>query len=175
MATIVRSKCRRVHIVGRKNSGKTTLVCDVVRNLSDRGILVATIKHTHHNHELDTPGKDSWRHRDAGASAVGILAAEMTAIFLPEPRSDNENERYRRLEAAMSGFDLILVEGDLHCAAPKLEVWRQINGDAPYCTIQNGIDAMVTDDRIDHDLRIIPRSDVNQVADCILNLAGIEN
>ena len=58
---------RRIHIIGRKNSGKTTLVVELVQQLSAMGKRVATIKHTHHRHELDVPGKDSYRHREAGA------------------------------------------------------------------------------------------------------------
>ena len=73
----------RIHIVGRRNSGKTTLVCELVAALTKRGYRVATIKHTHHHHELDTPGKDSWHHREAGAAAVGILSPRMTAMFFP--------------------------------------------------------------------------------------------
>ena len=65
----------RLHIVGRRNAGKTTLVCELIAAIQDRGFRVATVKHTHHNHELDTPGKDSFRHRQAGAAAVGIRPA----------------------------------------------------------------------------------------------------
>jgi len=75
---------KRFHIVGRKNSGKTTLVADLVTQLATRGLRVATIKHTHHRHELDTPGKDSWQHRHAGAAVVGILSRGLTAVFIPE-------------------------------------------------------------------------------------------
>ena len=75
----------RIHIIGRKNSGKTTLVVDLVRHFRAQGYRVGTIKHTHHHHELDTPGKDSFRHRQAGAKAVGIVAPTMSAIFWPSP------------------------------------------------------------------------------------------
>jgi len=69
-----------IHIVGRKNAGKTTLVCDLIAALTQQGLRVATVKHTHHQHELDVPGKDSWRHREAGAAAVGILSPGMVAM-----------------------------------------------------------------------------------------------
>jgi|GEM_PF-195703 len=75
----------RIHIIGRKNSGKTTLVVDLVRHFRALGYRVGTIKHTHHQHELDTPGKDSYRHRQAGAMAVGIVAPTMNAVFWPTP------------------------------------------------------------------------------------------
>ena len=75
---------RRIHIIGRKNSGKTSLVVRLVEYYRTAGYRVGTIKHTHHHHELDTPGKDSFRHRQAGASAVGILAPTMNAVFWPQ-------------------------------------------------------------------------------------------
>lgn len=170
---------RRVHIVGKKNSGKTTLVCELVALLTSQGHSVATIKHTHHNHELDTHGKDSWQHRQAGATAVGILASEMTAVFLPVTRSQNESERYEALESALSGCDLIVVEGDLHCDAPKLEVWRQATSSAPYAVDTDGINFVVTDDSLQDSphgefglqTSVIARSDLNQIAATVLRLA----
>lgn len=188
-------KPKRVHVVGKKNSGKTTLVCELVSLLTGRGLSVATIKHTHHNHELDTTGKDSWQHRQAGASAVGILASEMTAVFLPVTRSQNESERYAQLESALAECDLILVEGDLHCDAPKLEVWRRATSSAPYASTTTGINLIVTDDQADDitpkstatesmeakeadqnpesEAVIIPRSDLNQIAEAVMKLAGV--
>ena len=65
---------KRVHILGRKNHGKTTLVVELVEYLTARGMHVGTIKHTHHAHELDTPGKDSHRHGEAGASVASCEA-----------------------------------------------------------------------------------------------------
>lgn len=167
-------RIKRVHIVGKKNSGKTTLVCDLVTLLTKQGYSVATIKHTHHNHELDTTGKDSWQHRQAGATSVGILASEMTAVFLPVVRSQNEAERYAVLETTLAGCDLIIVEGDLHCDAPKLEVWRKATSDAPYAATTSGINFVVTDDALDQDSKAhsktIPRSDLNQIATTLLKL-----
>ncbi|MDC0936360.1 molybdopterin-guanine dinucleotide biosynthesis protein MobB, partial [Pirellulales bacterium] len=64
----------RVHIVGRKNHGKTTLIVELIGELRGRGLRVAAIKHTSHAHDLDTPGKDSHRHGEAGAAVVGILS-----------------------------------------------------------------------------------------------------
>lgn len=76
---------QRIHVVGRKNHGKTRLVTGLVQHLSGLGLRVGTIKHTHHRHELDTEGKDSWQHRQAGATLVGVLSQQLTAIFLPTP------------------------------------------------------------------------------------------
>ncbi|MCA9153113.1 MAG: molybdopterin-guanine dinucleotide biosynthesis protein B, partial [Planctomycetales bacterium] len=139
----------RVHIVGRKNSGKTTLVCQLVAKLSEQGYRVATVKHTHHQHELDTPGKDSHKHRSSGATAVGIVTPDLTAVFVPRDRSlhsDDREMRYRTLDSAFSGCDVVLVEGDLHTTAPRVEVWRKEITEQPYATKEAGIAVVVSDD-----------------------------
>ena len=89
---------KRLHIVGRKNSGKTTLIVDLVQLLTKNGCRVGTIKHTHHHHELDTPGKDSHRHREAGAELVGVVSRSMTAVFRPRPAGTSGNSsRYHEI------------------------------------------------------------------------------
>ncbi len=148
MDSPARPKPRRIHIVGRKNSGKTTLVCDLVRELTARGLRVATIKHTHHRHELDTPGKDSHQHCEAGAAAVGILSPHMTAMFMPAKREERGECRYARFESLFADCDLILVEGDLHAAADRIEVWRNTLSERPYATADLAIVAVVSDDRV---------------------------
>jgi molybdopterin-guanine dinucleotide biosynthesis protein B len=160
---------RRIHIVGRKNSGKTTLVCDLVRELTRRGLKVATVKHTHHRHELDTPGKDSHQHRVAGAAAVGIVSPQMTAIFTPMDREERGDERYSQFETAFAGCDLILVEGDLQAAAPRIEVWRSISIEAPYAAFDSKILAVVSDDGVtDVNCPVWPRHPLSEIADRIL-------
>lgn len=139
----------RIHVVGRKNSGKTTLVCELVRELTDRGLKVATVKHTHHEHELDTPGKDSHQHRISGAAGVGILSKHLSAAFLPVDRDDNESSRYAPFETMFQDCDLILVEGDLNCTAPRIEVWRKSVSEEPYAASMRQIEAVVTDDELD--------------------------
>ncbi len=74
---------RLIHIVGRRNHGKTTLIVDLVEEYARRGIAVGTIKHSSHAHELDTPGKDSYRHRQAGAAAAAVITAELLGVWLP--------------------------------------------------------------------------------------------
>jgi molybdopterin-guanine dinucleotide biosynthesis protein B len=159
----------RVHIVGRKNSGKTTLVCELVRELSRRAIRVATVKHTHHQHELDTPGKDSFKHREAGAAAVGILSPQMTAMFFPSERETRGEHRYERFEALFSDCRIILVEGDLHATAPRVEVWRSANSEAPYAATDADIRAVISDDVVSSvACPVWPRSNVEKIADQIL-------
>ena len=176
MQTESQSKPARVHIVGRKNSGKTTLVCELVREFTSRGIRVATVKHTHHHHELDTPGKDSHLHREAGAAAVGILSPQMTAMFIPSDRELRGERRYEQFEFLFADCSLILVEGDLISAAPRVEVWRSVVSEEPYAAKDSAIRAVVSDDSVGGlSCAVWPRNSVRNVADQILDLiqAGI--
>lgn len=169
---------RRIHIVGRKNSGKTTLVCDLVQELRRRGLNVATIKHTHHHHELDTPGKDSFLHREAGAVAVGILSPQMTAMFFPVDREatpegarQDRDQRYVRFESLFADTDVILVEGDLQTNAPRIEVWRTAVSERPYAANDDAVAGVITDDS-PPDVRcpIVTRRDIGGIADLVLSL-----
>lgn len=165
------SKPARVHIVGRKNSGKTTLVCELVREFTSRGIRVATIKHTHHHHELDTPGKDSHLHREAGAAAVGILSPQMTAMFIPSDRELRGERRYEQFESLFADCRLILVEGDLNSIAPRIEVWRSVVSEEPYAAKDSAISAVVSDDSVGGlSCPVWPRNSVRNVADKILDV-----
>lgn len=175
----------RIHIVGRKNSGKTTLVVELVQWLTSKGYRVGTIKHTHHHHELDTPGKDSFRHREAGAGAIGILSPAMNAVFWPSTNAKEEGQgndqdenqaeqRYNMFESLMEQCDLVLVEGDSKTKATKLEVWRAENTAEPMIAEDDTFAAIITDDDYATDLPILPRSDVPSLATWILNKAGID-
>ena len=166
-------KAFRIHIVGRKNSGKTTLVCELVRELTSRQIKVATVKHTHHHHELDTPGKDSHKHREAGAAAVGILSPKMTAMFFPADREERGEHRYERFESLFVDCRIIIVEGDLQAKAPRLEVWRGIVSERPYAADDPSIIAVISDDLVNEvECFVWARRDVAGLADRIMELAN---
>lgn len=160
---------KRLHVIGRKNHGKTTLVVDLVEELSRRGLRVGTVKHTHHKHELDVPGKDSHRHREAGAIVVGVLSRGLSAVFVPADEHTADEERYAALSGSFAGCDLVLVEGDSQTAAPKIEVWRREVGDEPLAVGDPSILLVVSDDdpvsRVDR----IARSDVPAVAEWVLD------
>ena len=159
---------KRLHIVGGKNHGKTTLIVDLVQELSRRGWTVGTIKHTHHHHELDVPGKDSYRHRLAGASAVGILSPAMTAVFLPvDDDVSGGNDRYSHFAPLFQRCRLVLVEGDSQTTAPKIEVWRSELGTPPLATRDRSILVLVTDDASPASAIVLPRSNVSGLADWI--------
>lgn len=157
-----------MHIVGRKNSGKTTLIVELVTHLTARGFRVGTIKHTHHHHELDTPGKDSHRHREAGAAAVGILSPGMSAVFRPTSNGEAPNDRYADLAPLFSDCELVLVEGNLQTTAPKIEVWRAAAGQHPIAREDDSITALVTDDPLDIAISVWRRSDIAAIAEQLL-------
>jgi len=152
----------RLHIVGRKNHGKTTLVAELVAHFTNQGLSVATIKHTHHAHELDTPGKDSFCHRQAGACLVGIVAKNLSAAYWPTPASESDSSvQYEEFERLAEKCDLVLVEGDLHATAPKIEVWRAAIGPAPLAVENDSILAVVSDDPAPVACDTYPRRDLS--------------
>lgn len=108
-------------IAGYSGSGKTTLIERVLQRLAARGLTVAVIKHTHHDFDLDRPGKDSWRVREAGASAV-LLSSDHRTALLTEHR--DTPPALEELLDKLPPCDLVLVEGYKREAIPKLEVHR---------------------------------------------------
>ena len=162
----------RLHIIGRKNSGKTTLIVDLVRHLTAQGIRVGTVKHTHHHHELDTPGKDSHSHRVAGAVAVGILSPGMNAVFWPAAERADSRDRYLQLENMLPECDLVLVEGHSQCQERRIEVWRQEISEAPLAAYDDTILALVTDAPTEVSVPVWKRSEVARLAEHVLALAA---
>ncbi len=162
---------KRVHIIGRKNSGKTTLVAELVKHLSDQGVEVGTVKHTHHQHELDTPGKDSYQHREAGARVVGILSPELNAVFFRPSETHDDPDRYEAIAPLFGNCDLVLVEGHSHTSAPKVEVWRVANGKPAMASEDSSILAVVTDDPTDLNVPLLARGDVPALAKQLLDWA----
>jgi molybdopterin-guanine dinucleotide biosynthesis protein MobB len=106
-------------VTGWKNSGKTTLMERLVAEISARGIAVSTIKHAHHNVDVDQPGKDSYRHRQAGAREV-ILASANRWALMHELRGEPE-PTLEQLLAHIAPVDLVLIEGYKREAHPKIE------------------------------------------------------
>ncbi len=109
-------------LVGWSGSGKTTLVTRLLPELISLGFRVSTMKHSHHGFDVDTPGKDSYRHRDAGATEVMVASARRWAL-MHELRGNPEQE-VEDLIARMTPVDLLLIEGFKRHAHPKMEVHR---------------------------------------------------
>lgn len=114
-----------VSIVGYSGSGKTTLVEKLIPELRRRGLRVATIKHNRHGFDIDREGKDSWRHRRAGAVMTVLASPGKVAVMADtegDPGLEELGERFIR------GVDVILAEGFKKNPYPKIEVWRQALG-----------------------------------------------
>ena len=157
-----------IHIVGRRNHGKTTLLELLCRELRGRGVRVGTVKHSSHRHELDRPGKDSYRHRQAGADPVAVLTPGLTAAYFP----GDDNLAWERIAPLFVSCDLVLVEGAVDRPGVKLEVWRAGQGQTPLALERADIVAVITDDD-PGTVRAArwPRSAVGLLCDRVLELA----
>lgn len=113
-------------LVGRSGSGKTTLIETLLPCLTARGLAVSTMKHAHHGFDIDRPGKDTWRHREAGAAEVMVVAGDRWAL-LAEQRDDTEPD-VDALIHRMAPVDLLLIEGFRAHSHPKIEVYRPATG-----------------------------------------------
>jgi molybdopterin-guanine dinucleotide biosynthesis protein B len=147
-------------IAGWSGSGKTTLVVRLLPELIRRGLAVSTLKHAHHAFDVDQPGKDSWEHRQAGATEVMVSSANRWALMhehrgAPEAVLDDLLQR-------MSPVDLVLVEGFKRHPHPKLEVHRPSLGKPLLCREDPHVVAVASDRRLD-DLPV-PLLDLDAVA-----------
>lgn len=146
-------------IAGYSGSGKTTLLEKLIPQITARGVKVSVIKHAHHGFDIDRPGKDSYRHREAGATEVLISCGERWAL-MHELRAERE-PALDDLLIRLSPCDLVLVEGFKNEPIPKLEVYRAANGKPPLYKERNDIVAVASDGEIDSDL---PRLDIDDAA-----------
>jgi molybdopterin-guanine dinucleotide biosynthesis protein MobB len=134
-------------VVGRKNSGKTTLVVALTAELTRRGWRVATIKHGHHAFESDEPGRDSWRHfHEGGAEATIMCGTGRVALTKRIPGEPDPEELIRDFYSGR-GYHLVLVEGWKHGPLPKLEIFRSAVHEEPVhgADRRSGLLAVATD------------------------------
>ncbi|TMH69689.1 MAG: molybdopterin-guanine dinucleotide biosynthesis protein B [Betaproteobacteria bacterium] len=129
---------------GWSGSGKTTLIERLVPRLAARGLTVSLVKHAHHSFDVDQPGKDSWRHRQAGCTEVLVTSAMRWAL-VHELRGQSELALDEAI-ARISPCDLLLVEGFKAAAVPKLEIWRESLGEPLLFPDDPHIQAIATDD-----------------------------
>ena len=134
-----------VSIVGKSNVGKTTLLERLVVEIKRRGYCVATIKHDVHGFDIDKPGKDSWRHAQAGSDAVVISSPQKLALI---KKVDHDSSLDEILQLVGPNFDIILTEGFKQSHAPKVEVHRKEIGGELLCRPADLI-AIATDEPLD--------------------------
>jgi len=152
-----------ISIVGKSKTGKTTLLESLVAELKGRGYRVATVKHNHHDFELDRPGKDSWRYAQAGSDAVVISSPHKLALIKPQ---DHDASIEEILNLLGEEFDIVLIEGFRRGHAPKIEVHRKGLKEGLLCTLEELI-AIVTDEPIDADVPQFSIGDASQITDLI--------
>ncbi len=144
-------------VAASSNSGKTTLIEKVVKILKERGLRVAVIKHASSGFDLDTPGKDSWRFREAGADSV-ILVGPGKVALLKRTGHDPSPEELERLAGSVD-IDIMIFEGFKKNAKNKIEVFRHgVSGDRPLCMDDPSFLALVRDRSVTVS---IPQYDIN--------------
>jgi len=149
-------------LAGWSGSGKTTLLAGLIPALVARGLSVSTIKHAHHEFDIDQPGKDSWRHRQAGAHEVMVASSRRWALMLelrdaPEPSLDE-------LVARMTPVDLLMVEGWKRHPHPKIEVYRAALGKPLLYPEDPWVVAIASDERLSAPIPLLPLGDPVAVA-----------
>jgi molybdopterin-guanine dinucleotide biosynthesis protein B len=131
---------------GWSGSGKTTLMTALIPEFVSRGVTVSTVKHAHHSFDIDQPGKDSWRHRQAGAHEVMIASSQRWAL-MHELRGADE-PALEEILARMGPVDLVLVEGFKRHSHPKVEVYRRALGKSLLYPEDPFVVAIASDERL---------------------------
>lgn len=159
-------------VTGWKNSGKTTLVERLVGEITDRGFSVSTLKHAHHSFDVDQPGKDSHRHRIAGAAQVLVSSAERWAL-MTEHRGRGE-PRLAELLALLAPVDLVLIEGYKRDRHPKIEVRRAATAQDLIAVGDETVEAVASDAPLrDVTVPVFEIDDVAAIAEFILERTGL--
>ena len=151
-------------IVGKSDSGKTTLIEKLLPELNRRGYRVATVKHDIHGFEVDREGKDSWRHKQAGAHTVVISSPEKIALIRDVER-DLTLEEIR--EKLIQDVDLILSEGYKKDVQPKIEIFRKEMHQELLCTKADNLVAVVSNKGFDIGVPVFDLEDMKGLADFI--------
>ncbi|MEP0520785.1 MAG: molybdopterin-guanine dinucleotide biosynthesis protein B [Hyphomicrobiales bacterium] len=160
-------------VTGWKNSGKTTLVEKLVAEVTSRGFTVSTVKHAHHNFDIDQKGRDSYKHREAGANEVALVSGKRWAL-MHELRGEREPSLDEVL-SKLSPCDLVIVEGYKREAHPKIEARRiASNSDTALAPEDPHIVAVASDTPLIGE--VLPTFDINnikEIADFALQHSGL--
>ena len=152
-----------VTIVGKSNSGKTTLLEKIVRELTGRGVNIGSVKHAHDGFEMDKTGKDSWRHRQAGAASTLVIADGKVALL-----KDDASPEVDKMLTYLQDRDIIMAEGFKTLALPKIEVFRKDSvHEHPLCMEDKNLVAFVTDSDFRPDVPVFGLEEIARIADFI--------
>lgn len=172
-----------IGFVAYSGTGKTTLIEQLITFLTENSYKVSVIKHTHHHFDIDKPGKDSYRHREAGASEV-LMVSDQRWVLMHELRQATEPTIEEQL-SMLSPCDLVIVEGFKDANIPKIELWRfehdeclanpvRANQDKFIHAIAypGGIDALHKPD-LSRDIPVLDLNDIEQIAQQVLSISGV--
>jgi molybdopterin-guanine dinucleotide biosynthesis protein B len=151
-----------ISIVGRSQSGKTTLIEKLIPELNKRGYRIGTIKHAHHGFDIDRSGKDSWRHWHAGADAVVVASPGKVAMVKKDDRESPES-----LLEFFEDMDLVITEGFKKEKMPKIEVLRAARHSELICLNDRHLIAIVTDVDVNPSVPKFGLEDIKELADLI--------
>lgn len=161
-----RSGLKVFGFAGYSGSGKTTLIEQLIPRLVARGLTISLIKHAHHSFDIDQPGKDSWRHRHAGATEV-LLTSRNRWALMHELRDEPEPGLTEQLRL-LSPCDLVLVEGYKSADIPKIEVHRPSTGKPLLHPNDPAIVAVACDAPVASPLPVLALDDVDGIAAFIM-------
>jgi molybdopterin-guanine dinucleotide biosynthesis adapter protein len=153
-----------ISIVGKSDSGKTTLIEKLVPELTRRGYRIATVKHDVHGFEVDREGKDSWRHKRAGAHTVVISSPEKVALIRDVERDLSLMEIRDKL---IRDVDLVLSEGYKRDVQPKVEIFRKERHQELLCAKEDNLIAIVSDQTFNVGVPCFDLEDMKGLSDFI--------
>lgn len=166
-------KMRTFGLAGWSGSGKTTLLVQLLPQLIEHGLSVSTMKHTHHEFDIDKPGKDSHNHRVAGAMEVMVTSSNRWAL-MHELRGEPEPDVETML-AKMTPVDLVLIEGFKAYKHPKIEVYRPSLGKPLLSATDDTVVAVATNEPLElSQLPVLELDDVPGIAKFVLDYLGFE-
>ncbi|MDL2329774.1 molybdopterin-guanine dinucleotide biosynthesis protein B [Desulfosarcina sp. OttesenSCG-928-A07] len=152
-----------VSIVGKSESGKTTLIEKLIPVLKNRGLRIGVVKHAHHGFDLEPKGKDSDRHQAAGAEVVMVASPDRIAMV-----QKMENPRLYDLIPFFNDVDLVISEGFKADSAPKMEIFRPERHAQPACLGDETLVAMISDAAIDPGVPLFSTTDIEGISNFII-------
>ncbi len=152
-----------ISIVGKSDSGKTTLLEKIIPELKQRGYRLGIVKHAQHGFEMDKTGKDSWRHKKAGADASLVVSPGVIALV-----KDEEPQSIQDIRKYLSDMDLIITEGFKREKIPKIEIFRKAGRHRePLCMKDENLAAFVSDSGYKPDVPVFSLDDIKGIVDFI--------
>ena len=159
-------------IAGWKNSGKTTLVSSLITELTNRNIRVSTLKHAHHDFDIDQPGTDSYKHRKAGAQEVLIVSSRRWALIHEETEVSKPD--LTTMLGKLEDTDLVLVEGFKSLSFSKLEIRREDSSGPDLAPNDQDIIAIVSDRPVpEQNIPAFDLDDIKGIAEFVMKTFGL--